>query len=77
MAVDDSTQHDAQLDEQARFALHQLCSTSYLAVSRLDESACVALLRRGLAVQDELGYWSVTPSGKKMFGQLVSPVIAR
>lgn len=70
MAVDETLRQEAQLDESSRFALQQLCSTSFLAVSRLDEAACVALLRRGLAVQDELGYWSVTPSGKKMFERL-------
>ncbi|MET4674702.1 hypothetical protein [Luteibacter sp. ME-Dv--P-043b] len=77
MAVDDTTRHEAQLDEQTRFALQQLCSTAYLAVSSLNESACVALLRRGLAVQDELGYWSVTPSGKKTFERLGKSVSVR
>lgn len=77
MAVDQTTRHEAQLDEQARFALQQLCSTAYLAVSSLNESACVALLRRGFATQDELGYWSVTPSGKRMFERLGSPVTMR
>lgn len=77
MAVDDTIRHDPQFDEPARFALRQLCSTAYLAVGSLNESACVALLRRGLAVQDELGYWSVTPLGKKMFERLGNPVSAR
>jgi hypothetical protein len=68
--TDERTRHEPTLDPEARFALQQLCSTAFLAVSSLDETACVRLLRRGLASQDEFGYWSATATGKRMFDLL-------
>lgn len=70
MQTDERTRHEPTLDPEARFALQQLCSTAFLAVSSLDETACVRLLRRGLASQDEFGYWSATATGKRMFDLL-------
>lgn len=70
MALDEKIRQDSPLDPEARFALQQLCSTAFLALSSLDETACVRLLRRGLATQDELGYWSATAHGKTLFDSL-------
>jgi hypothetical protein len=67
VTLDEPTQYTTTLDEAERFALQQLCSTAYLSVSSLDEQACVRLARRGLAYQDEFGYWGVTAAGMGVF----------
>jgi hypothetical protein len=67
VTLDEPTRHNTTLDDAERFALQQLCSTAYLSVSSLDEQACVRLARRGLAYQDEFGYWGVTAGGMGIF----------
>lgn len=68
--MDEDTLSKRALDADERFALMQLCSTAYLASARLNDEACVGLMRAGLALKSLDGFWSATNRGRSVFNRL-------
>lgn len=65
-----TTQYPALLDANSRFALMQLCSTTYLSAGALNEDACGMLEGGRLACRERDGYWHATAEGKAAFARM-------
>lgn len=52
------------LNDAERDALLMLANTAFLACRGLDNAACAALAKRGLADCDSSGYWRITTVGQ-------------